>query len=1429
MCAPPLSFREPESGFKGFAATLAAQLPKVKRGLLGVSGTIFFEAVERLVSAMIVSEAPPDAAQPRFRTADIQEGFVRRSFTNGSRLGQAVKLGTILRSIIVGYLFFVTLPGYSQPPRQTLSGHVRPAIAAGRAVPAGLLPASGRLNLSIVLPVRNKTALASLLGRLYDPSSSDYHQFLSPAQFAQQFAPSEEDYQAVVAYAQANGFTVTDAPANRLVVPITGTVAQVEKAFNVKMGLYRHPTENRLFFSPDREPSLSLAVPVAHIAGLNNFAKPQPMVRHASAQAVTSMATAGSGPGGSFLASDMRAAYYGGSALTGTGQTVGLFEFDGYNASDVDLTFTSAGQSNSVPIQNVLLDGATGAPVSNDDSEEVIDIVQAIGMAPGLSQVRVYIGSNDVDILNSMAAEDLARQISIAWSWSPDDPAVDDIFFEEFAAQGQSVFVSSGDWGEFDPYFDDFYPAEDAFVTAVGGTDLTTTGADGAWVSETAWDRSGGGISPDGIPIPAWQASVATSSNGGSSTLRNVPDVAAEADADNYICNMGVCDGNYGGTSFSAPRWAGFMALVNQQAASSGDPSVGFLNPSLYALGESSAYSLDFHDITVGNNDARSSCCGWPYYSAVPGYDLVTGWGSPAGQSLIDALAPATPASFELSSSATTVTLSPGASGTTTITVTGTAGFSGSVNLVVSGLPAGVTATWGVNPATTSSVLTLTASRTAARGSYLLTVSGVSGSTTEATSFVLDVNAPGFSLMPSPSNLKIYPGTSSSTAISITGFAGFSGSVSLAVTSALPTGVTASWVSNPTTSSSTLTLTASDSAPANSDAVVTITGTSGSQTATTTLALVVSPPLFYLNLSPYPSTIAQGTSITTIVSAVPVNNFTDTIRLSAPQLPPGVTASFSPASITFSQTSVLTLTASSSAPLGTSVAGIEGDGSLSGTLNQFNLTVTAAAAPSFALNAAQSSLTLVQGSTVSDTFTVAPQHGFTGNVSLALTSPLPGGVTASFSPNPATGTSQLTLTAGSSATAGYYVLWIKGTSGTQSAVASVFLTVNPPPSFTLETSPSTLTVTQGATNTATETVVPQAGFTGSVNLTIQSMLPDNVSMSFAPNPTTGSSLLTVTASYSVPVGTYPVILAGTSGGITVTETISLVIGPAAVMPTHTSLSIMPSGGYLAAGSTYMLSAAVSPAGGSARPTGSVVFTIGSATQTVAVNSAGTATLATTAPTTPGTFTISAAYQGANGFSASTSNLLTETVTAVTPAAFSLDTTAVSIAPGATTGNTSTVTVTPSGGFTGAVTLTASIASAPSGATHLPSLTFGSTTPVNVNGSSSATAVLTISTTAGTVAMASPTQRGLPWYTSGGAALACLLFFGFVPRRRAWQAFLGVIVLFLILAGGVVGCGGAIIAPGSQSGSGTTPGLYVIAVTGESGSTTASAHVALTVQ
>jgi subtilase family serine protease len=1171
--------------------------------------------------------------------------------------GLSVKVRIFQRLFVCSSFLVFSVQGHPQQPLQVLQHHVRASVSSGQAALVGPLSPMQRMNLSIVLPLRNQSQLTSLLSRLYDPSSPGYRQFLSVDQFTAQFAPTAEDYQAVVDFAQANGLTVTGTPANRMVVPISGSVAQIEHAFNLSMKVYRHPTENRTFYSPDREPSVNLTVPLAHIAGLDNFSIPRPLVTRASGtQSATGAAVMGSGPGSSYLASDIHAAYYGGTALTGSGQTVGLVEYDGYNISDVTSTFDgraissangnnyilsyapAAGTTYIVPINNVLLDGATGAPASGEDTEEVLDIVQAIGMAPGLSQVRVYIGNSDVDILNAMASENIAQQLSISWSWAPADPSTDEFIFEEFAAQGQSAFAASGDSGAFQAVEDFFYPAEDAWVTAVGATDLLTYGAGGAWSSETAWLDSGGGISPDGIAIPSWQAGVANGSNEGSTTLRNVPDVAAEGNFDNYVCNMGLCGNTWGGTSFAAPRWAGFMALVNQQSVAAGNRTVGFINPAIYAIGEGTSYNSDLHDITSGNND----CCAQPsYFTAVTGYDLVTGWGSPNGQLLINALAPPATAGFQLTASPANLTINPGGSGTSTITLKDVDGFTGNVNLTISGLPNGVTASFTTNPTSGSTVLTLNVSSSAIRGPYLLTITGTSGSLTATTTLALEVNAPGFSIAPNSGSIMLFLGTSITDSIAVTDYAGFTGSVNLAITSALPSGVSAYWFANPTTTSSTLTLTASNSAtPIRT--FVTITGTSGSLSATTTIAMVIQPyNSFDINISPIPFSLVQGTVITSPITVVPAGAFAGSVTLSAPVLPTEVTATFSPNPATTN--SVMTLTTSSSAPVGTSNLDVQGTSGSYTSGFEFNPTITVTPQSTYTVGVTSSSVILTQGGTATDTITVTPQNGFTGNVTLRTSQP-PSGVTASFVPNSTTGgTSVLTLTASSTAAAGGPIpLEVVGTSLGHSIPVDLFLTVASTPGFTLGPSPASLTLAQGASITDNIVVTPQTGFTGSVNLAITSALPSGLTASFGTNPTTGSSLLTLTANGAVAPGNYLVIIAGTSGIETVTTTIALAV----TVPTTTVLAIAPSGGSLTAAESYTLTATVSPTSGTTAPTGSVIFTIGSATQTVALNASGVATYSGVAPPAAGSLTLTAAYLGSTGFAPSSSNTLTETITTI---------------------------------------------------------------------------------------------------------------------------------------------------------------------------------------
>ena len=742
-------------------------------------------------------------------------------------------------------LLLFTIPGQAQQAVQILHNHVRPAVTSGQAASVGFLPPTQRMNLAIMLPLRNQPELTSLLGRLNDPTSPDYGHFLTVAQFTEQFGPTVQDYQAVVNFAKANGFTVTNTPPNRLLVDINGSVAQIEKAFHVVMTVYQHPTENRTFYSPDREPSLDLNVPVKRIAGLNDFSIPRPMLKkRAAGSAIISNAT-GSGPDGAYRPSDMRAAYYGSGSLTGTGQSVGLVEFDGYELADV--TSDMGGEAYTVTITNVLVDGAS-AGSDGDDGEQAIDIAQPIGMAPGLTSVRVYIapltssiGVSDVDIFNQMATDNISKQLSCSWGWAPDDPSDDDPIFEEFAAQGQNLFVASGDSGRYtgNNNYDESYPAESDYVVAVGGTDLTTNGAGGAWESETAWSYSSGGPADNGFAIPSWQVGVANASNGASSTKRDLPDVAAEANFDNILCDDGICYYNdYGGTSYAAPRWAGYLALANQQNVANNGTTLGYLNPLIYPIGFGTSYTSNFHDITSGNNG----------YPAVFGYDMVTGWGSPNGPTLINTLTgPATP-TFTLSDSPSSLTITQGgAGGTSTITVTDVNGFTGSVTLAASGLPSGVTASFGTNPTTGTSVLTLTASSTATTGTATVTITGTSGSLVATATLALTVNAPAtpnFTIGASPASLTVTQGSNGTSTITITSQNSFSSATTLSATG-LPSGVTAAFSTNPVTpaangsATSILTLTASATATIGA-ATVTVTGTSGTLSHSATIALTVS-------------------------------------------------------------------------------------------------------------------------------------------------------------------------------------------------------------------------------------------------------------------------------------------------------------------------------------------------------------------------------------------------------------------------------------------------------------------------------------------------------------------------------------------------------------------------------------------------------------
>jgi uncharacterized repeat protein (TIGR01451 family) len=579
---------------------------------------------------------------------------------------------------------------------QVLHGHVPRAVAAFKLPAIGQLPRTNRLNLAIGLPLRNQQALSQLLTQIYDPTSPNYRHYLTPKQFTEMFGPAPHDYQALIEFAKANGFQVIATHPNRILLDVSASVADIEKTFHATMRIYRHPTEARTFYAPDVEPSLELAVPVLDISGLDNYIVPHPMnlKPRPIQQRANALPAAGSGPGGAFIGSDFRAAYVPGVSLTGAGQAVGLLEFDGYYTNDI-ASYEGQASLPSVTLTNVLLDGFRGRAGSND-GEVSLDIEMAIAMAPGLSKVIVYeAGPRGFpnDILSRMATDNLAHQLSSSWTWSGGVNATTDQLFQEMAAQGQSFFQSSGDTGAYSGSISSANsPADDPYITVVGGTTLTTTQPGGSWSSETVWnwmpsqaDASSGGISTS-YAIPAWQLGTSMSANQGSTTMRNVPDVALTADNIYVIYNNGQT-GDFGGTSCAAPLWAAFTALVNQQAAANGRSTVGFINPAVYSIGNSSSYTNNFHDITTGNNTNSSSPT---KFFAATGYDLCTGWGSPKGQNLMNALI-SLATDLVLTESASPNPVAAGLTLTYTLTVTNNGPATATGVVVTDALPATVT------------------------------------------------------------------------------------------------------------------------------------------------------------------------------------------------------------------------------------------------------------------------------------------------------------------------------------------------------------------------------------------------------------------------------------------------------------------------------------------------------------------------------------------------------------------------------------------------------------------------------------------------------------------------------------------------------------------------------------------------------------------
>jgi Pro-kumamolisin, activation domain/Bacterial surface protein, Ig-like domain/Immunoglobulin I-set domain/Immunoglobulin domain len=742
--------------------------------------------------------------------------------------------------------------GTENTGRKLLAGHV-PAVVK-RLTPTGRLPAEKQLRLAIGLALRSREELNIFLAQVQDPRSSNYHKYLTSAEFTARFGPTRAQYQAVLDFARQNGFRVTGTHPNRLVVDVEAKVADIERTFQIALRTYRHPTKARDFYAPAAEPSVPANLPVIDVEGLSDIAPPRPLVHPAGRPG--SKPLSGSGPSGYYAGRDFRNAYIPGTTLTGAGQAVGLLEFSSYYGVDITNYETTVGMTNFVPLANVVV--GHPSPSTANNIEVALDIEVAIAMAPGLSKVIVYeTASSPSSILSKMANDNLAKQLSSSWSWGGGPSATIDNLFLQMAAQGQSFFQASGDSDAYtganalDNSSQATAPVDSTNVTSVGGTTLFMNGSGNSYASETVWNwnvyggadanvGSGGGISSY-YTIPWWQTNVSMAANSGSTIWRNIPDVALTAD-NVYVAYNNGSSGGVGGTSCAAPLWAGFCALVNQSATSSGGATVGFLNPALYALAGTTNYTVCFHDTTTGNN-IGSNVPG--LFNAAAGFDLCTGLGTPNGTNLINALLPAPHiVSQPLSQNAmsgNTVQFSVIAIGQSPLQYQW---MLDGANLASGGNISG----------TTSNVLTVSSVTLADAGNYSVVVTNSLGSATSSVA-VLNVGAPPVVTL-QPTNTTVWAGGDASF------FADASGSAPLAFQwrcngTNLVNGTA---ISGATSNVLTLAAVTASNAGAYSLAVTNLYGAAASSSATLT---VVAPPAIVAG--PTNITVQCGSNLFTFV------------------------------------------------------------------------------------------------------------------------------------------------------------------------------------------------------------------------------------------------------------------------------------------------------------------------------------------------------------------------------------------------------------------------------------------------------------------------------------------------------------------------------------------------------------------------------------
>lgn len=509
------------------------------------------------------------------------------------------------------------------------------AAPAGARLTAVADAAPMRVVLS--LPLRDEAAARAYGEAVSTPGNPLYGHYLTPAEFGARFGADAANYEALRAWAAAAGLTVGPRLDSRAEISLGGTAGQFARLFAT--GFVSFPTPRGDGYTVTRTPTLpaELAGRVDGVIGLTSAARfgllPHIVGRHA---------TVGTGVNGTgYAPADLRTAYDV-PAQKGSGTEVAaVFEQGGYPPSDMAV-YEKAYKLPAVPITEIGINGSPTGVLNGVEVETDLDLQMIAAINPAINSILVYEDAQDsfqtslVDGINLVAQQNKATVFSISYGQDEIMQGLSAIKAEgkaliQLQTQGITVFASSGDQGASGRSGSGLHapdPGSQPLLTSVGGTALRTTKTQ-AYASEVVWNSSagatGGGVSSV-WKIPAWQlvkgVSVAKA-NGGSSTKRNVPDIAADADYPDTPVSE-YTDGQWisqGGTSASSPIWAGFTSIYNGDRVAAGKKRLGFLNPLLYKLGEK---GIGFHDVTSGNNIFG----GTQGYKAGKGYDNTTGWGS---------------------------------------------------------------------------------------------------------------------------------------------------------------------------------------------------------------------------------------------------------------------------------------------------------------------------------------------------------------------------------------------------------------------------------------------------------------------------------------------------------------------------------------------------------------------------------------------------------------------------------------------------------------------------------------------------------------------------------------------------------------------------------------------------------------------------------